>query len=58
MRREIKIILPHHYVWMTDGANDRPRLFRKYIERYLAKSNPELKLIKIEGMTAICEKRG
>lgn len=53
-----KVTIPHCYVWMTAGANNRGVLFKKYVEDYLKKTDPDLKLIKIEGMIAICERSG
>ncbi|WP_035346719.1 DUF6906 family protein [Halalkalibacter hemicellulosilyticus] len=54
---EHKIPIPHDYKWMTEGYENRAALFKKYVLGYLAKSHPELTLIRIEGMTAICERK-
>lgn len=53
----IKVTIPDIYVWMTEGASNRGALFKSYVECYIAKSRPDLRLVKIEGMTAICEGR-
>lgn len=53
----MNVTIPDMYVWMTEGASNRGMFFKSYVEGYLAKSYPELQLVKIEGMTAICERR-
>jgi hypothetical protein len=56
----IKIDIPPVYMHITKDIQDRERrgnLFKRYVIGYLAVSYPELRLIKIEGMKAICEKR-
>ena len=55
MRYQIPI--PVVYVSLTKGSKDRGRLFKKYVLGYLKRTYPEMRLIKIEGMTAICERR-
>lgn len=52
-----EVLIPEIYVWMTEGYDDRGKLFKRYVEGYLKKSYPHLKLIKIVGMKAICERR-
>jgi len=50
--------IPDCYVWMTEGARNRPSLFKRYVIGYLKITHPELELIKIDGMKAVCKKRG
>lgn len=52
-----KIQIPVVYVNLTKGSKDRVRLFKKYVLGYLKKTYPEMELIKIEGMYAVCESR-
>jgi len=52
-----RIPIPVVYVDLTKGSKDRGRLFKKYVHNYLKRTYPEMRLIKIEGMTAICERR-
>jgi len=54
----VKIDIPPVYLTLTGDSKDRGKLFKKYVVGYLAVSFPELQLIKIEGMKAICERRG
>lgn len=49
--------IPYCYVWLTEGYTRRGELFKGYVEGYLATNFPEFKLIKIEGMKAICERK-
>ncbi len=53
---EYKIPIPNCYLGLTAGYPNRSKLFKKYVEGYLAKSFPEMRLIRISGMTAICER--
>ena len=55
-----EIHIPHCYVWMTkDIPNrvDRVAQFNRYVKGYLAKVHPDMQLVKISKMIAICEKR-
>lgn len=52
-----KIPIPDCYIWMTEGYENRGRLFKKYVHYYIKKSYPEIELVKIQGMTAICERK-
>ncbi|MDQ0299677.1 hypothetical protein J2S78_002097 [Salibacterium salarium] len=49
--------IPGFYVGLTEGCEDRGRLFKQYVQGYIKRTYPEMNLIKIEGMTAICERR-
>jgi hypothetical protein len=49
--------IPHDYLWMTAGYENRGSLFKGYVEAYIEKTYPEFRLLKIEGMKAICQKR-
>ncbi len=51
-----KIPIPQFYIWLTQGYSKRGQMFRSYVKGYLAKSYPDLKLVKIKGMIAICER--
>ena len=50
-----EISIPECYLWMTEGADNRKQLFTRYVGGYIEKNYPDLKLISIKGMTAICE---
>ncbi|MGR6115744.1 hypothetical protein ACTHHL_04020 [Aeribacillus composti] len=49
--------IPDCYVWLTEGARNRPSIFKRYVKGYLSKVHPELELVRIEGMKAICRKK-
>ncbi|WP_078430459.1 DUF6906 family protein [Alkalihalobacterium alkalinitrilicum] len=51
-----KIPIPQCYIWMSEGYSNRGILFKRYVEGYIAKSFPDMRLIRISGMTAICER--
>ncbi len=51
------IPIPYCYVWMVKPYDNRKTMFKRYVQGYLKKSYPEMTLVKIEGMTAICERR-
>lgn len=51
------VYIPDCYLWMTEGYHSRSKLFKQYVEGYIRNYNPQLKLIKIDGMKAICERR-
>ncbi|SDI18211.1 hypothetical protein SAMN05192534_12419 [Alteribacillus persepolensis] len=53
-----RIPIPSIYVGLTKGSTNRGRLFRKYVQGYLKRTYPDMKLIKTEGMCAVCERRG
>jgi hypothetical protein len=53
-----EINIPDAYLWMTEGSKNRKQQFIKYVTRYIKKSYPELELVEIRGMRAICKKRG
>ncbi|AKQ71740.1 hypothetical protein MUY_000608 [Bacillus licheniformis WX-02] len=42
---------------MSEGAPNRAKLFRAYVESYLKTSEPGLRLVRISGMTALCERK-
>ncbi len=52
-----KISIPSCYVWMTKGSSMRADLFKRYVIGYLAKAYPEMDLVRISGMTALCIKK-
>lgn len=52
-----KMQIPVVYVSLTKGSKDRARLFKKYVLGYLKRTYPEMKLVKIDGMYAVCERR-
>jgi hypothetical protein len=52
---EERVPIPYCYVWMTEGYNERGKLFKQYVTGYIKSNFPGLTLVKIEGMTAICE---
>lgn len=52
-----EIHIPFPYLWLTAGMENRDQRFRQYVRGYLNKSYPDMELVKIEGMTAICRKR-
>ncbi|MBO1513228.1 hypothetical protein [Metabacillus bambusae] len=54
---EIKVDIPHCYLWMTDGYHDRDKLFKEYVQGYIQCYYPHLEYKKISGMKAICERR-
>ncbi|TES56165.1 hypothetical protein E2L07_05620 [Halalkalibacterium halodurans] len=52
--------IPKLYLWMVDEVEDRSKkelLFKRYVKGYLAKSHPEMQLVRISQMTAVCTKR-
>ncbi len=53
----IKVGIPFCYKWMTEGAPNRAQLFRDYVEGYLRTNEPGLRLVRISGMTALCERK-
>ncbi|MGG3067825.1 hypothetical protein ABEO83_15545 [Bacillus glycinifermentans] len=53
----IKVPIPFCYKWLTAGAPNRAKLFRSYVESYLKTNEPGLKLVRISGMTALCERK-
>lgn len=55
---QYEIPIPHDYIWITQGYKNRGELFKGYVKAYLQRSYPEMEFIKIEGMKAICKKRG
>lgn len=57
MSREIELTIPEHYVWMTEGYKNRTKLFKQYVDGYIRNSYPNLTLVRIEKMKAICERR-
>ncbi|GIN67644.1 hypothetical protein J41TS2_30650 [Bacillus sonorensis] len=54
----IKVTIPFCYKWLTEGAPNRAKLFRTYVEGYLRTSEPNLYLVRISGMTALCNRKG
>ncbi|PRS09021.1 hypothetical protein C6X95_18500 [Bacillus pumilus] len=52
----IRVPIPFCYVWMTEGAPNRSELFRNYVEGYIKRTEPNLQLVRIDGMTALCER--
>ena len=54
---EIPVSIPDCYVWLTEGARNRPSLFKRYVIGYLKITHPELELVRIEGMKAVCRKK-
>lgn len=54
---QYEVAIPHCYVWMTAGSNNRKALFIKYVEGYISSSFPDLRLVRIQGMKAICERK-
>ena len=58
--KEIEVIIPHFYLWMTEHIRDRDKrteLFNKYVEGYVKLHYPNLKFVRIEQMKAICERK-
>jgi hypothetical protein len=53
----VKIDIPPVYLHLTAGYENRGKLFKRYVAGYIARSYPELKLVKIEGLKAFCERR-
>ena len=49
--------IPSCYVWMTQDSADRAALFRRYVIGYLAVAHPDLQLVRISGMKAICARK-
>ncbi|RUS07912.1 hypothetical protein EFW58_00660 [Bacillus velezensis] len=42
---------------MTEGAPNRAQLFRDYVQGYIRTNEPGLRLVRISGMTALCERK-
>lgn len=58
MKEELETVpIPYCYVWLTKGYHDRKKLFRQYVQGYIKKNEPDLQLVRIEGMEAICTKK-
>ncbi|WP_278072074.1 hypothetical protein [Bacillus subtilis] len=53
----IKVSIPFCYKWLAEGAPNRAQLFRAYVEGYLRTNEPDLRLVRISGMTALCERK-
>ncbi|MDL4842808.1 hypothetical protein [Aquibacillus rhizosphaerae] len=53
----MKVPIPYCYVWMSATSVKRGQVFRKYVAGYVRNNYPGCELVKIEGMTAICERR-
>jgi hypothetical protein len=53
----IKIDIPPAYLHITAGYKNRGKLFKRYVDGYIERSYPELRLIRIEGMKALCERK-
>lgn len=52
-----EVIIPSCYVWMTKGSARRADLFKQYVIGYLAKVYPDMELVRISGMIALCVKK-
>ncbi|WP_255301528.1 hypothetical protein [Bacillus sp. AFS040349] len=55
----VEVTIPHCYLWMTEYIRDRDKraeLFNEYVKGYVQLHDPDLKLIRIEKMKAICER--
>lgn len=50
-----RIPIPVEYLDIARRSQNKSKVFRGYVEGYLAKSYPEFRLVRIEKMTAICE---
>ncbi|QAR91618.1 hypothetical protein DZB72_15070 [Bacillus sp. MT] len=53
----IEVGIPFCYKWLAEGAPNRAQLFRAYVEGYLKTNEPGLRLVRISGMTALCERK-
>lgn len=56
-KMQYEVAIPECYVWMTKDSKDRAKLFKRYVIGYLAKTHPDLRLVKIKGLVAICERK-
>lgn len=54
---EYIVLIPNCYVWMTEGAANRPQLFKRYVTGYVERHHHELKIKSIKGMYVICERK-
>jgi len=52
-----KFSIPHCYLWMTEECQNRGGLFKRYVEGYIRNTHPTWRMIRIEGMKAVCEKK-
>ncbi len=52
-----KFTIPHCYIWMTEGRQNRGEVFKRYVEGYIRNTHHDWHLIRIEGMKAVCEKK-
>jgi hypothetical protein len=57
MYRKDEVEIPHIYLELTKGYSTRGTMFKKYVMSYIKRNYPELTLVKIEGMKAICERK-
>lgn len=46
--------IPHIYLKITEGSQNRAELFKSYVNGYIKRSYPGYEVLKIEGMKAIC----
>jgi hypothetical protein len=53
-----KVEIPPFYLELTKGYTKRATMFKGYVQWYIARNYPKLKLIRIEGMIAVCERKG
>ncbi len=51
-----KFSIPNCYVWMTEGCQNRGEKFKRYVEGYIRNTHHGWRLVRIEGMKAVCEK--
>lgn len=50
---EIKIAIPHCYVWMAQVNENPKELFRSYVASYVRNTSPGWRLVRIEKMYAV-----
>jgi hypothetical protein len=55
MFRKHEVEIPHLYLEITKGYSTRGKMFKRYVMSYIEKNYPSYKIIKIEGMKALCE---
>ncbi|MEH7236780.1 hypothetical protein [Bacillus sp. JJ1562] len=54
---DVEVTIPQCYVLMTEGMSERGLKFKAYVQGYIKASYPELELVKIDGMKAICKRK-
>jgi hypothetical protein len=58
MSRRSEIQIPYLFIELTRSYDNGRVMFKRYVISYIDRNYPKYKLIKIEGMKALCEMKG